>query len=235
MDNILNGCDGVNALSYTIWCYEPYNTYKWGDGWNGENLSIWSAEDLAHDDYGTREAQSLSELLLDGARGVQSFCRPYAVYTVGELVSQSFNVLKSEFKMEVRVDSEGGPDRIPGPNGEKVSSTTATTVLYLPYVHYRAEQFGEPPVTQKLPDYGQRIRGEVDPDERLPWKHGEGKPYLEVDIQITEGKCEIIGQYAYWSYPTGKPERRLKMSVRRTEGSLYPTGQVKSGDITALL
>ena len=32
MDELLNGCDGPNALSWNLCCYEPTNTHKLGDG-----------------------------------------------------------------------------------------------------------------------------------------------------------------------------------------------------------
>ncbi|KAG8903327.1 hypothetical protein FRB99_003430 [Tulasnella sp. 403] len=48
LDASLNGADGVNALNYTIWTYCTDNTHQWGDGWNLEDLSLWSADDLRH-------------------------------------------------------------------------------------------------------------------------------------------------------------------------------------------
>ena len=32
----------ANALSYTLWCYAHDHTEAWGDGWNREDLSIYS-------------------------------------------------------------------------------------------------------------------------------------------------------------------------------------------------
>ncbi|KAI0648477.1 glycoside hydrolase [Trametes meyenii] len=45
-DASMNAADGPNALNYTIWTYCPDNSHAWGDGWNMEDLSVWSPDDL---------------------------------------------------------------------------------------------------------------------------------------------------------------------------------------------
>ncbi|EGV63981.1 hypothetical protein PSN45_003937 [Yamadazyma tenuis] len=34
-----------SAMSHTYWCYNSTNCHKWGDRWNNEDFSFWSAED----------------------------------------------------------------------------------------------------------------------------------------------------------------------------------------------
>ncbi|EIM82341.1 glycoside hydrolase [Stereum hirsutum FP-91666 SS1] len=46
LDASLNAADGANALSYAVWTYCADGGHKWGDGWNMEDLSLWSPDDL---------------------------------------------------------------------------------------------------------------------------------------------------------------------------------------------
>ncbi|KAL7423982.1 hypothetical protein Q5752_001567 [Cryptotrichosporon argae] len=118
MDQVLTGCDGENALSYTLWAYEPYNTHAHGDGWNGEDLSIWSADDVATDSGGKGEAAEsapepappdadavvdLRALMIPGARGVRAWCRPYPLESAGRIEDVRFDMKKGTFELVIHV------------------------------------------------------------------------------------------------------------------------------------
>jgi hypothetical protein len=53
LDCSLNGADGNNVINWTVWTYAPDNTHVWGDGWNLEDLALWSMDD-ANRDRGTQ-------------------------------------------------------------------------------------------------------------------------------------------------------------------------------------
>ncbi|KAF8061781.1 glycoside hydrolase family 5 protein [Lyophyllum atratum] len=55
LDASLNGGDGTNGLNWTIWTYCPDHTHDWGDEWNMEDLSLWSADDLREREDGDEE------------------------------------------------------------------------------------------------------------------------------------------------------------------------------------
>ncbi|KAF8162730.1 glycoside hydrolase family 5 protein [Crassisporium funariophilum] len=47
LDASLNAADGTNGVGYTVWGYVAEDQgHEWGDGWNGEDLSIWSGDDM---------------------------------------------------------------------------------------------------------------------------------------------------------------------------------------------
>lgn len=75
LDASLNAADGPNALNYTVWTYCPDNSHMWGDGWNLEDLSIWSPDDLKlKEEYQMPTAESSSAGLLKKG---SAFARAY--------------------------------------------------------------------------------------------------------------------------------------------------------------
>ncbi|EIW85830.1 glycoside hydrolase family 5 protein [Coniophora puteana RWD-64-598 SS2] len=46
LDASLNAADGTNGIGWTVWTYCADSSHRWGDGWNMEDLSLWSAEGL---------------------------------------------------------------------------------------------------------------------------------------------------------------------------------------------
>jgi len=75
--------DGLDAnlLSATIWNYTADNTHAYGDGWNGEDLSVFCRED-------------------GGGRALAGFVRPYAMAVAGKITLMEFDHARGTFVLE---------------------------------------------------------------------------------------------------------------------------------------
>jgi hypothetical protein len=97
--------DAMDALLLhsTQWNYTASNRNDLaiGDGWNQEDLSIWSADQTA----GAHDPDS-------GGRGVAGFCRPFVRVWAGEPVSQSFDARDGVFRAELDADPALGASEI---------------------------------------------------------------------------------------------------------------------------
>ncbi|WWD15903.1 hypothetical protein CI109_100327 [Kwoniella shandongensis] len=233
MDEVLNGCDGRNALSYTLWVYEPLNTHAHGDGWNGEDLSLLSYDEIApesNDDLMIDNPPDLSTLIQLGSRGIESWCRPYPAEIVGgEIVKFSFEIKNGEFNLILNI---GGMEGLGlGEDGTGTASRSREsdvpkeeavieghTLIYLPYAHYlqNSDQKAKSPKTNS-----RHILGEVESGpEGSEWKAGQNaKVELELE-EISEGRLEVKGQWGRWIYPLRRGEggRELKLTLRRWGG-----------------
>ncbi len=106
LDKILVAIEKT-LVNVTIWNYTSDNTHKYGDNWNGEDLSLYSIDTPARYDG-------------DGGRGTRAFSRPYPMWTKGEPVSLSFDYKRSLFKYSFKIN--------PGVIGE--------CAIFLPPIHY---------------------------------------------------------------------------------------------------
>lgn len=82
-----------SLCSATIWNYTAGNTNERGDGWNGEDLSIWSAD------------QGRDVRVLDnGGRALRAVVRPYPLATAGEPLQLSFDMRHRVLRFTFRHD-----------------------------------------------------------------------------------------------------------------------------------
>jgi hypothetical protein len=90
-------------LSSTQWNYTASNSNNpmIGDGWNQEDLSIWSADQVL-----------ASEGPLSGGRAVAGFSRPYVRAAQGRLVAQSFDAGTGTFRAELDCDPACGETEV---------------------------------------------------------------------------------------------------------------------------
>ena len=96
-----------NLLSATVWNYTASNTHARGDGWNGEDLSIWNRDEYKADRTETGDPADA------GGRALRGFVRPYARATAGLPISMAFDVRTGEFRFEFKPDpTAAGPTEI---------------------------------------------------------------------------------------------------------------------------
>ncbi|KAK9478127.1 glycoside hydrolase superfamily [Lipomyces japonicus] len=135
LDANIFALEGAN-LHHTFWVYSATNSHKWGDRWNGEDLSFFSESDLRNSE-GTQFSFSSTSSLFSakryfetssdvtdtvGARAVEAFARAFPLVTVGIPQSYSFDIKTATFKLELYGDG-GSDDSLP-------------TEIFVPDFHY---------------------------------------------------------------------------------------------------
>jgi hypothetical protein len=150
------------------------------------------------------------ELLLNGARAIGAFCRPYPTAMVGTPRTMTFDIRTSRFEMEVEVDS-----RTP-------TNTTTWTELYVPFVHYARDSDA-----MSVDAAGTRGRdGPVQAKVHHDAKNGlsqqsSGGQELEISVKINEGRYELHGQYLRWYYESPTAGTKvMRLSLRRKNGPI---------------
>ncbi|KAK4686623.1 hypothetical protein P7C73_g3500, partial [Tremellales sp. Uapishka_1] len=203
--------DGENALSYTIWAYEPYNTHSQGDGWNGEDLSLFSYDDVSGDDDLLVDGPpDLQSLLVLGSRAIESWCRPYPLETVGQVLYFAFDMASTAFELRINVSALNHSYlwQVAEKEGETFEEGETSTLIYVPYVHYRR-------VSHLTEDEKNRVVGSpVDGEE---WVKGQGLVQVDLRIdELSEGKLQATGQWLRWTYPLKKEgDREIRLRIRK--------------------
>lgn len=94
-------CLDARNLSYTLWLYEPTHSMKWHDGWNMENLSLFSRTPAAR--YVALDRDPLNVHF--GARGIRAFSRPFCRRLSGVFERPpTFHSATCTFRLEFRAD-----------------------------------------------------------------------------------------------------------------------------------
>ena len=123
LDNTLRAVE-IGLVSCTLWNYTAENTNRYGDGWNGEDLSIFS------EDQHTDRTD-----LNSGGRALHTAIRPYALATAGEPTAMDFFPYKKDkrFLFSFTADDSLGTNetvvflpRYQYPFGVRVTQTAGT-------------------------------------------------------------------------------------------------------------
>lgn len=138
-------CLEDNKLSFTLWNYAASNTHEHGDGWNGEDLSLFS-----------RQGQKNKNDIYSGGRALPAAIRPYPLRLSGSLVSYSFNPFDSKRSFELTIKRS---QSFPTEHGQ-------TTIIYVPRYQYPSKDF------HKHHNGTGTISYSVD-EQLLYWHHGK--------------------------------------------------------------
>jgi hypothetical protein len=169
LDASLNGCDGKNVCSYTMWTYCPDHTHKWGDGWNGEDLSIWSQDDVdkqaladswVASDFGPGDAQTIvgsarssldkpdleatgsSAVLTKGAGEIspKALIGLYSGLRSAGAVSRPYPMATVGTPLEIDFDIKTSLFKYTVEvSAEDVGNADVATEIYVPLIHYAAD------------------------------------------------------------------------------------------------
>ncbi|EKX40372.1 hypothetical protein GUITHDRAFT_48709, partial [Guillardia theta CCMP2712] len=107
MDSSLRAVEEA-LVHATIWNYTPDNCNRYGDGWNGEDLSVYCAD------------QVFCCYVFSGGRALPAVIRPYPMRTAGEPKELRFEVKSRRFVFSFCHDPE----------------SSAPTIIFLPYFQY---------------------------------------------------------------------------------------------------
>lgn len=101
MDRLLRALD-ANFLNFTLWNYTADNSNERGDGWNGEDLSIFS-----------RDQQDDPKDINSGGRALEALVRPWARRIAGQPLKIKFDIRTKAFSFTFRHDPKAeGPTEI---------------------------------------------------------------------------------------------------------------------------
>jgi len=115
-----------SLMNATIWNYSASNTHEYGDGWNGEDLSVFCRDEMSRPDPASQEASAndqsgaVGNKVDLGGRALRGFVRPYAMATAGRPLRMSFNRIRGEFRYRFKADY----------------SIKAPTVIFVPLIQF---------------------------------------------------------------------------------------------------
>jgi len=102
-----------SLLSGILWNYKPAHTHSRGNGWNGEDLSIFSTDNLDN---------SNNFNIFAGGRAFEAIVRPYVMRCAGTPISMSFDTVSHVFLFQFR--------------HSETNLMTASTVIFVPFFQH---------------------------------------------------------------------------------------------------
>ncbi|KAL7419794.1 hypothetical protein Q5752_005710 [Cryptotrichosporon argae] len=256
-DASLNAADGPNALSYTLWTYVPDNSHEWGDLWNGEDLSIWSADDVAPDADADAEADgptadpatpnsastasTASTTTLAAAAQAPSPKAVAAGDFSPQLITDGARALAA-FCRPYPIATVGRPARIDFDIKTSVFKLAVVvgptdggnaTEVYFPFAHY-AESLDVPaqPRSKAQSTGASASASTASSQASLLASSRPDTPApalrLDIDVAVSAGEVAIAGQTLSWTYACPARETTLTLEVRRRGGPIRTTADERA-------
>lgn len=244
-DASVNANDGTNVLNYTLWTYVPSHSHMWGDNWYGEDLSLWSADDMRKEAVTPAYLPYHMEVARPGARPgmleapsmASSHTLATTTYTpkgiqsgaevTPRLVLDGARVVSAVCR-PYPVATVGVPERVDFDIKSttfkfsvRVSSqdpTDQVTEIYVPFVHYAAHMDWDTGSISR--ESSQASLSDVSADEPLKPRSNPAPLQLDIDVKTSVGSYTVDGQYLRWTYPIPANETVYTIEIKRTGGAL---------------
>jgi hypothetical protein len=118
----------AGLMNATLWNYSASNSHASGDGWNGEDLSVFCLDEKNRAGASGRQTSingqaspaGTAASLDTGGRALRGFVRPYAMATAGRPLRMSFDRITGKFRYSFEADF----------------SIEAPTEIFIPSIHY---------------------------------------------------------------------------------------------------
>lgn len=235
MDASMNACDGENLMSYTLWTYNPENTHRWGENWNGEDLSVWSLDDRKPSPLQALPSAEASTSSLPKYASPTSTLSPTSTSSLLQPSLTSLSRSAPPYAPAQDIDYDSGARAIesfvrpypiataglPKSVDFDVKSSTFTFTLEARADDLRTGNESLPTeIFLPAVHYGAAAGSEAEDAKPL---FEASTDALDLDVKVSRGRWETEGQVLKWHH--GRPEAgstevwREKISVKRRRGT----------------
>ena len=204
LDASMNACDGRNGLSWTIWGYVPDDhTWEWGDGWDMEDLSVWSWADWREED--------VEEPVVD-SRAVLSAQPPES--TPMAVTSSSSKVVAASSSLSLSSSSSGsGTPRLRSTSSGSAASIPSPSILSSSSSLSQLNLKGYSPNPYDFMTNGARaVKAFVRPSplkvvgKPVDMSFDVAKGVFKLEVEVRKGDGALLG--------VGKTEKKKEADVR---------------------